>query len=92
MQLINQKHEAFAQEFVSNGGNASAAARAIGLMAHPASRGSDMMRRVDVQERIAELNGTLPVRLAHKVGSTTLNDLRDAVARLIALCPPEMLG
>lgn len=84
-ELKNEMHEEFAHQYVLNGGNAAAAARHVGVMAHPASRGSDLLHRKDVRARVEELSGSLPVRLAHRVGSATLQDLQAAISKLIAL-------
>jgi phage terminase small subunit len=49
--LTNPKLEIFCQHFVANG-NAASAARAIGYSNHPAQRGSDLLRRPDIQARV----------------------------------------
>lgn len=90
MPLENEIHEAFAEHFCLNGGNATAAARTIGIMASPGPRGHDMLHRPEVQARILELSGTttLPKRVVHRVGSAKVSEFEAAVKRFIELCGP----
>jgi hypothetical protein len=85
--LTNARHEAFCQHFVVNG-NAAEAARAIGHLNYPAQRGSDLLRRPDVQARVEELmrdRPNLPARLAHRLDADTLHRAAQAVSFLASL-------
>jgi phage terminase small subunit len=85
--LSNERHELFAVAFVVTG-NAASAARAIGHSRHPAQRGSDLLRRPDVQARVEELmrdRPSLPTRLARRLDADTLHRAAQAVAFLASL-------
>jgi phage terminase small subunit len=85
--LTNSKHESFAIAFVETG-NAAEAARAIGFLNHSAQRGSDLLRRPDVQARVEELmrdRPSLPTRLAHRLDAETLHRASQAIAFLSSL-------
>jgi phage terminase small subunit len=87
MTLQNPKHEAFAVTFVKSG-NAAEAARVIGYSSHAAQRGSDLLRRPDVQARVEELmrnRPSLPTRLARRLDAVTLHRAAEAVAFLSSL-------
>jgi hypothetical protein len=85
--LLNTKHEAFAQH-VAQHGNVADAARSVGYLNHPAQRGSDLLRRPDVQARVEELlrdRPSLPARLAQHLDAATVQRLSAAVALLASL-------
>jgi phage terminase small subunit len=85
--LTNAKHESFAIAFVETG-NAAEAARTIGYLSYPAQRGSDLLRRPDVQARVEELmrdRPSLPTRLARHLDAVTLARAAQAVAFLASL-------
>jgi phage terminase small subunit len=85
--LTNARWEKFAQHFAANG-NAAEAARAIGYLNHSAQRGSDLLRRPDVQARVEELlrnRPSLPARLAHRLDADTLHRAAQAVSFLASL-------
>jgi hypothetical protein len=81
--LANARHEAFCQHFAANG-NAAEAARSIGYLNYSAQRGSDMLRRPDVQARVEQLlrdRPSLPTRL----DAGTLHKASEAIAFLASL-------
>jgi phage terminase small subunit len=85
--LANARHEAFCQHFAANG-NAAEAARSIGYLNYSAQRGSDMLRRPDVQARVEQLlrdRPSLPTRLAHRLDAGTLHKASEAIAFLASL-------
>jgi phage terminase small subunit len=85
--MLSKRHEKFAVAFVETG-NAAEAARAIGFLNHPAQRGSDLLRRPDVQARIEELmrdRPSLPTRLANRLDAETLHRAAQAVSFLASL-------
>jgi hypothetical protein len=85
--LTNSKHERFCQHFVTNG-NAASAARSIGHLNYPAQRGSDLLRRPDVQARVEELmrdRPSLPTRIARHLDAATLARASQAIAFLSSL-------
>jgi hypothetical protein len=85
--MINARHEAFAVHFAANG-SASGAAAAIGYTKFLAQRGSDLLRRPDVQARVEELlrdRPSLPARLAHHMDAATLRRVDDAINFLSGL-------
>jgi phage terminase small subunit len=85
--LSNTKHEKFAVAFTETG-NAAEAARTIGYANYSAQRGSDLLRRPDVQARVEELmrgRPSLPTRLAHRLDAETLQRAAQAVAFLASL-------
>jgi hypothetical protein len=84
---MDLKHEAFCQHFVASG-NSAAAARSVGYLNHPAKRGSDLLRRVDVQVRVEELmrdRPSLPTRLARRLDAETLHRAAQAISFLSSL-------
>jgi phage terminase small subunit len=87
MTLTNSRREQFAQHFVTTG-NAAGAARAIGFTKHCSARGSDLLRRPDVQARVEELmrgRPALPTRIAHTLDAATLRRVDDAISFLSGL-------
>jgi phage terminase small subunit len=85
--LANKRHEKFVQHFAANG-NAAEAARTIGYSSHSAQRGSDLLRRPDVQARVEQLmrdRPSLPTRLANRLDAATLHKASEAVAFLASL-------
>jgi len=85
--LTNTRWEAFAQHFAQHG-NAADAARAIGYLNYPAQRGSDLLRRPDVQARVEQLlrdRPSLPTRLAHRLDAATLHRASQAISFLASL-------
>jgi phage terminase small subunit len=85
--LTNERHERFAQQLAQHG-NAAKAARQVGYSSHPAQRGSDLLRRRDVQARVEELladRPSLPTRLARRLDADTLARAAQAVSFLASL-------
>jgi phage terminase small subunit len=85
--LTNDRHERFAQQLAQHG-NAAKAARQVGYSSHPAQRGSDLLRRPDVQARVEELlrdRPSLPSRLAHRLDADTLRRAAQAISFLASL-------
>jgi phage terminase small subunit len=83
--LANAKHEKFAAAFVETG---NAAARTIGYSNHAAQRGSDLLRRPDVQARVEELmrsRPSLPTRIARHLDAATLARASQAITFLSSL-------
>jgi phage terminase small subunit len=87
MTLTNPLHEQFAMHIAATG-NAAEAARSIGYDRNARQRGSQLLRRPDVQARVEELlrdRPSLPTRLAQRLDAATLHRAAQAVAFLASL-------